>query len=399
MQRIFTNALFGAFLSITMTFVNFNATAQSTVTRTNLRVGSPTEDEFGFSAAVKVSNSVYVSGLTGFDPEIKGFAKGDAYRQTVVAFQKLDKMLQWAGGTRNDIVKTRLFVADADKFDSFARAHREYFTDHERPTALLVEVAKMFHPDMEVLLEVDVTIADEKTVRTSYSSGQSWEEQYGFNRTVATRQGGAKTVSVSGTTGWDAEGKMVEGLYRQTQQSLLNVKTWLEKSGASINDLVHVRIYSPEITSAELRQAYTDFFSSAAPPTSFVAVQQLPYKSMNVEVEATAVSGSDGSAGQRVVVAAISANSEKAGSSFYDQTVSALKNLETVLLARGASLNEVVKTRVYTSDMAGFKEIARAHKEFFDAVRPASIVIHTGGAGTNTSVQIEAEAIIGSAIH
>jgi enamine deaminase RidA (YjgF/YER057c/UK114 family) len=59
----------------------------------------------------------------------------------------------------------------------------------------------------------------------------------------------------------------------------------------------------------------------------------------------------------------------------YAQTVEIIRKIETALGLLGATLDDVVVTRVYTRDMARWREIAKAHHEFFGASKPVSTLV------------------------
>jgi len=59
----------------------------------------------------------------------------------------------------------------------------------------------------------------------------------------------------------------------------------------------------------------------------------------------------------------------------YAQTVRAIENVETALSALDASLTDVVRTRLFVTDIEDWEAVGRAHGEFFDAVRPATTMV------------------------
>jgi len=80
------------------------------------------------------------------------------------------------------------------------------------------------------------------------------------------------------------------------------------------------------------------------------------------------------------------------------QAVQALSTIETALLAAGASLGDVVRTRVYVVDRADAPAIGRAHADRFGAVRPAmTLVVVAGLIHPDHLVEIEVDAVAGSA--
>jgi enamine deaminase RidA (YjgF/YER057c/UK114 family) len=79
----------------------------------------------------------------------------------------------------------------------------------------------------------------------------------------------------------------------------------------------------------------------------------------------------------------------------YLQTLQAIRNIESALRAAGSSLADVVRTRIFVTNIDHWKEVARAHGEFFREVRPASTMLAVSRlVDPAMLVEIEAEAII-----
>ncbi len=80
----------------------------------------------------------------------------------------------------------------------------------------------------------------------------------------------------------------------------------------------------------------------------------------------------------------------------YAQTVQALRNIDAALRAAGATMTDVVRTRVFTTDIQQWQEIGRAHGEVFRDIRPASTMIQvTRLISAEMLVEIEADAVVG----
>ena len=79
----------------------------------------------------------------------------------------------------------------------------------------------------------------------------------------------------------------------------------------------------------------------------------------------------------------------------YGQTVQVLKNIQSALERAGGSLEAVIRTRIYVTDIKMWEEVGRAHGEFFGEIRAASAMVEVSALiNPNMLVEIEADAVI-----
>ena len=126
--------------------------------RTNYASGAKWESIAGYSRAVRVGPFIHVAGTTAWNERGEIVGSGDTYAQTVQALRNIERALKTAGANLADVVRTRAFVTDVDRWPEVAKAHGQVF-GAIRPALTLVQVSRLLDQEMLVEIEAEAIVA------------------------------------------------------------------------------------------------------------------------------------------------------------------------------------------------------------------------------------------------
>lgn len=121
-----------------------------------IQSGSPYEDRYGFSRALRVGDRVLVAGtapIVGEGEEVAATAYEQMLRCGTIACEALAE----AGASAATVVRTRMFITDPADADDVGRAHSELFGD-ARPVTTMVVVKELLDPTWKVEIEVEAQL-------------------------------------------------------------------------------------------------------------------------------------------------------------------------------------------------------------------------------------------------
>ena len=127
--------------------------------REHFRSAAPWEAIVGYSRAVKTGPFIAVTGCAAVGPDGELVGEGDAYAQAKRCIEVIAEVLEQAGASLADVVRTRMFVTDIERWEDIGRAHKEAFGDI-LPATTMVEVSRLIDPRMLVEIEADAVVTD-----------------------------------------------------------------------------------------------------------------------------------------------------------------------------------------------------------------------------------------------
>lgn len=118
--------------------------------------GSPYEDQFGFSRAVRVGGLIIVAG-TGPIEDDGTTTSGDAAAQAARCCTLIVAAIEQLGGSAADVVRTRMFLTDISQQDAIGKVHARFF-GMARPAATMVGVTALCRAEWMVEIEAEAVV-------------------------------------------------------------------------------------------------------------------------------------------------------------------------------------------------------------------------------------------------
>ena len=130
------------------------------VEKQNRNFGIGIEEAYGFSEAVRVGDTIYISGQTAFAPEGRIVGEGDMAEQMRQAYRNIAALLQMDGATMDAVVEEVLFVTDVAAAGAVAgKVRREVYGGRPEVASSLIGVAALGAPQLMIEIRCTARIA------------------------------------------------------------------------------------------------------------------------------------------------------------------------------------------------------------------------------------------------
>jgi 2-iminobutanoate/2-iminopropanoate deaminase len=114
-------------------------------------LGMPWEKEYGYSQAVKVGDTIYISGQVSHDDEGKIVGQGDMEAQMRQAYANIQEMLEKYGATMDNVIDEVLFVTDMNTaFAAAVKCRQEVFSGQPVVASTIVQIQRLAFPDLMI---------------------------------------------------------------------------------------------------------------------------------------------------------------------------------------------------------------------------------------------------------
>jgi reactive intermediate/imine deaminase len=377
-----------------------------------------------YSHAIQVpaGRVVFLSGQIAVDPVKDRLIAGDAAKQTERVMQNLKAVLEGAGATYDDVVKTTIFLTDLADFPKVNEVYGRYFRSSP-PARATVQVAALSRGARVAIEGVAVKSGAGSTApgRVAVQSSQAPRAIGPYSQAIDVAAG--SFIFVSGQIPVDpATGALVQGdIGAQTERVMENLKEVLAASGATVDDIVKTNIYLADLGDfTKMNETYGRYFQKTPPARATLQMAALP-RGARIEIECVAATGGiarSGAVQSARAPSAADAYSQGVGVSpasflFVSgqipldpvtgqpvrgdvgvQTARVMENLKAVLEAGGASFDKVVKTTVFVADIADVAKINETYGRYFQKTPPARATVQVGALPRGARVEIDCVAAL-----
>jgi enamine deaminase RidA (YjgF/YER057c/UK114 family) len=268
--------------------IEFDAVDDARRAARRIASGRAIEDEYAYSRAVRIGDRVFISGTTALNARGDVEAKGDVHGQTRRALETIVSALEQAGGRREDLVYTKVFLTGPDTIADYTRAWLEVLGE-VRPVSTLLVVPALLRPEMLIEIEAEAVIGTARTRRDIYTQ-QRREHPRGYARAVVV----GDAIYVSGCTSMSPAGQPQAIGDWAAQSDLANevIRWTLEQAGASLDDVVRRRTFT--VQGAHVNRAHGEgpaWYAGSCPASLGCRIAGLARPELLVEIEVAAVKG------------------------------------------------------------------------------------------------------------
>ncbi|MFA6024238.1 MAG: RidA family protein [Candidatus Gracilibacteria bacterium] len=129
--------------------------------RKNITYNQPLEKEIGFSRAVRIGNFIAVTGTAPIAEDGSVHSPGNVYEQSKRCLTIIKNVIEQAGGSLEDVIRTRILLRDMKTWKDAAKAHGEFFSNIQ-PACTFAEVSGFINPEWLIEIEADCVLEDGK---------------------------------------------------------------------------------------------------------------------------------------------------------------------------------------------------------------------------------------------
>jgi enamine deaminase RidA (YjgF/YER057c/UK114 family) len=126
-----------------LSLILFNIHAQSSIDKNKFNSSKEIEDQIGYTQAVKVGNTIYISGIA---------ARGPMDEAVKRIYNRAEKILANYQATLKNVVKETAYTTQIDELIKFQEARKQFY-NNDYPTSTWVEIKRLYVPD--AILEID----------------------------------------------------------------------------------------------------------------------------------------------------------------------------------------------------------------------------------------------------